>query len=144
MLENQIATRVVVYIKISLFLDINDCMNSYPQSPCMNNGVCIDGINSYTCDCTHGFIGEKCSISKHYSIWFIAIIKWCSTKFPKVYDFLQISMTVWKNLVIIMERAQMESPTTLVLALLVILEVTASIVCLNINLNYHKHIPLIL
>ena len=53
-------------------------------------------------------------------------------------------MTVWKNLVIIMERAQMESPTTLVLALLVILEVTASIVCLNINLNYHKHIPLIL
>ena len=40
-------------------LDIDDCQ----PNPCKNNGVCADGINSYTCDCTHGFIGDNCSIS---------------------------------------------------------------------------------
>lgn len=40
--------------------DIDDCQ----PNPCKNNGVCVDGINSYTCDCTHGFIGDNCSISR--------------------------------------------------------------------------------
>ena len=39
--------------------DTDDCQ----PNPCKNNGVCVDGIDSYTCDCPHGFIGANCSIS---------------------------------------------------------------------------------
>ena len=39
-----------------LCLDIDDCT----EHGCVN-GRCIDGINSYTCDCTGtGFAGEQC------------------------------------------------------------------------------------
>ena len=41
-------------------LDIDDCQ---PNS-CMNNGVCVDGVDSFTCDCAHGFAGDNCSIGK--------------------------------------------------------------------------------
>ena len=40
-------------------IDINDCAST----PCMNEGICVDGINSFTCNCPHGFIGKDCSIS---------------------------------------------------------------------------------
>ena len=53
-------------------------------------------------------------------------------------------MTVWKNLAIITEHVRMESLTTPVLALLVILELTASTVCLDIDFNHHQHILFIL
>ena len=43
-----------------LFIDIDDCQSS----PCHNDGVCVDGINSFTCNCAHGFIGDDCSISR--------------------------------------------------------------------------------
>ena len=43
-----------------LLLDINDCQ----PNPCMNNGICVDGVNSFSCNCAHGFIGKHCSISK--------------------------------------------------------------------------------
>ncbi|XP_041453239.1 E-selectin-like [Lytechinus variegatus] len=37
--------------------NINEC----DPYPCINGGTCIDGINSYTCDCTFGFTGMNCS-----------------------------------------------------------------------------------
>ena len=43
----------------NIFSDIDDCQSS----PCLNNGVCEDGVNSYTCKCAHGFKGDNCSIS---------------------------------------------------------------------------------
>ena len=43
-----------------LFLDIDDCQ----PNPCLNGGTCVDGLNSFTCDCINGFIGSNCSISK--------------------------------------------------------------------------------
>ena len=49
-------------------------------------------------------------------------------------------MTAWKNLAIITELVRMESPTTRVLALLVTSEVTASIVCLDVNIKHYKPI----
>ena len=43
-----------------MYSDIDNCQ----PTPCLNNGVCVDGLNSYSCDCTHGFVGENCSTSK--------------------------------------------------------------------------------
>ena len=36
--------------------NINDCLNA----TCFNGGSCIDGINSYTCDCKWPFMGRYC------------------------------------------------------------------------------------
>ena len=49
-------------------LDNDDCQ----PNPCMNDGICVDGTNSFTCYCAHGFVGDNCSISKlKYAIQFI-------------------------------------------------------------------------
>ena len=45
------------------------CTDSFPWfqdedncalGPCENGGSCIDDVNSYTCNCITGFIGEHC------------------------------------------------------------------------------------
>lgn len=41
-------------------LDINECASA----PCLNGGVCLDGINQYTCDCGAGWNGINCEIGK--------------------------------------------------------------------------------
>lgn len=33
--------------------NINDCVLPSGDSPCQNNGICIDEVDSYTCDCTN-------------------------------------------------------------------------------------------
>ena len=33
-------------------------------SPCQNEGVCFDGLRSYTCLCQTGFYGSTCDRSK--------------------------------------------------------------------------------
>ena len=38
------------------FTDIDDCKSS----PCLNGGVCSDGVNSYSCTCKKGFEGVNC------------------------------------------------------------------------------------
>ena len=43
--------------QISLLTDKDDC----PQmNPCQNEGVCVDGVGSYHCDCHHNYTGEHC------------------------------------------------------------------------------------
>ena len=43
--------------KIEILLaDINECASS----PCQNGGSCVDGINSYTCNCLPGYAGDNC------------------------------------------------------------------------------------
>ena len=37
-------------------LDINEC----ESAPCMNNGTCIDEVNSYSCECMPGYTGSTC------------------------------------------------------------------------------------
>ncbi|XP_033729348.1 fibropellin-1-like, partial [Pecten maximus] len=37
-------------------VDVDDCASG----PCYNSGTCIDGVNSYTCTCPHGFTGARC------------------------------------------------------------------------------------
>ena len=41
------------------FSDIDDC----DPNPCMNGGVCTDGIDAYTCTCAAGYTGENCEES---------------------------------------------------------------------------------
>ena len=33
---------------------------SITAEPCQNNGTCVDGINSYKCNCLNGFKGGNC------------------------------------------------------------------------------------
>ncbi|XP_035671149.1 uncharacterized protein LOC118412408 [Branchiostoma floridae] len=39
-------------------ININECASN----PCQNNGLCVDGANSYGCQCTRGFSGANCEI----------------------------------------------------------------------------------
>lgn len=50
------------------FSDVDDCNGTDGTSPCQNNGTCIDGINSYSCNCTAGFIGPNCSHGETFSV----------------------------------------------------------------------------
>ena len=43
-----------------LFSDIDDCVGQ----PCINRGVCVDGINSYTCNCVDGYDAKNCENSR--------------------------------------------------------------------------------
>ena len=43
--------------------DHDDCM----PDPCQNGGACTDDINDYTCNCTQGWEGKNCTISKTLS-----------------------------------------------------------------------------
>ena len=38
------------------FPDIDDCVNH----TCSNSGLCVDGINTYTCNCSAGYTGVRC------------------------------------------------------------------------------------
>ena len=49
-------------LKSQQILDIDNC----DPYPCVNGGVCTDGINSYTCTCAEGYSGENCVESKFY------------------------------------------------------------------------------
>ncbi|KFP90660.1 Neural-cadherin, partial [Apaloderma vittatum] len=39
--------------------------SSYPQSPCLNGGMCIDTLNGYRCLCPASFHGPDCQQTKH-------------------------------------------------------------------------------
>ncbi|XP_030840936.1 fibropellin-3-like [Strongylocentrotus purpuratus] len=39
--------------------NIDDCA----ALPCLNNGICLDGINRFTCTCSQGWTGTRCEIS---------------------------------------------------------------------------------
>ena len=43
-----------------LFSDINKCS----PNPCQNNGICVDGVNSFSCSCAAGYNGTVCGISE--------------------------------------------------------------------------------
>ena len=42
------------------FIDIDDCVNH----TCANGGLCVDDVNSYSCNCSAGYPGERCFIDR--------------------------------------------------------------------------------
>ena len=53
---------------------MDECNGTNGTNPCQNNGTCIDGINSYSCNCTAGFIGPNCNHGKEFSVWCLVIL----------------------------------------------------------------------
>ena len=44
-------------------MNIDECLaNGGAGQTCKNNGTCIDGINTFTCDCQPGFTGDLCEV----------------------------------------------------------------------------------
>ena len=41
-------------------VDINEC----EDNPCQNGGTCEDKINSYSCTCIKGYVGENCETGR--------------------------------------------------------------------------------
>ena len=39
----------------TIFIGIDDCVNH----TCANGELCVDGINSYSCNCSAGYTGER-------------------------------------------------------------------------------------
>ncbi|XP_054245691.1 neural-cadherin-like [Indicator indicator] len=44
---------------------VHQSCSSYPQSPCLNGGMCIDTLNGYRCLCPTSFHGPDCQQTKH-------------------------------------------------------------------------------
>ena len=49
------------------FLDIDECKST----PCLNGGLCVDGINSYTCKCKENYMGKNCETSKFVQYMYV-------------------------------------------------------------------------
>ena len=47
-----------------LFTDIDDCVNHN----CANGGSCMDGVNTYTCNCPPGFTGMYCEKGQFFTL----------------------------------------------------------------------------
>ncbi|KXJ18031.1 Fibropellin-1 [Exaiptasia diaphana] len=51
------ACRLRYMVELTTFLtDVDDCV----KKPCQNGGECIDGVNSYKCECAPGYTGPNC------------------------------------------------------------------------------------
>lgn len=41
---------------------MNECDRSNPEGECENGGVCVNTHGSFYCNCTAGFVGQRCSL----------------------------------------------------------------------------------
>ena len=46
-------------------------MNECDSNPCLNNGTCVDKINSFNCTCPGGFTGNRCETGNYNSTPFL-------------------------------------------------------------------------
>lgn len=61
--------------------DIDDCA----RRPCENGGVCIDGINAYTCQCPLEYYGDQCQYGE-YANKCIVLTAFSSTALDAMYS----------------------------------------------------------
>ena len=61
------AIHMHILILFSIFSDINECEGVI----CQNGGVCLDGINSFYCNCTTGYDGTNCENGKDQTCFLI-------------------------------------------------------------------------
>ncbi|XP_067041983.1 uncharacterized protein [Acropora muricata] len=56
--SQQLSTSIITFalFLLNCSVDLDDCVNHN----CSNGASCIDGINSYSCNCSAGFIGSNC------------------------------------------------------------------------------------
>lgn len=71
-------------VSVCFFSDINDCVNH----TCENGATCLDGINSYWCNCTAGFTGAYCERGKEIAKKNVLLDK---LKLAAVINIIQIS-----------------------------------------------------
>ena len=90
-MQSSTACITVFYFVLKLFsLDINEC----ESAPCLNDGLCVDGINSYRCKCKENYVGENCETSKY--IMFQAM-NLSLLKFDVVFFSELLSFTYFRN-----------------------------------------------
>ena len=53
------------YFDCIIFVDVDECQG---QS-CSLHGTCVDGVNSYTCNCDPGYTGADCETGER-AFWF--------------------------------------------------------------------------
>ena len=60
--SRQLSTSIITFALslLNFSVDLDDCVNHN----CSNGASCIDGINSYSCNCSAGFTGLNCQTSK--------------------------------------------------------------------------------
>ncbi len=65
-----------------VLVDIDDCKSS----PCLNEGSCLDAVNSYNCQCLSGFTGIHCETRKYihhfYTTLMYYVVTLESIRFP--------------------------------------------------------------
>ena len=61
--KSSIIHPISCHINYLIFTDIDDCVNH----TCANGGSCVDGINSYSCNCTAGYTGDRCQTGNPFS-----------------------------------------------------------------------------
>ncbi|CAG9855886.1 unnamed protein product [Phyllotreta striolata] len=73
---------------------INHCL----ISPCLNNGVCVNGFTNYTCNCSSMFYGSHCEI-RRYTRYAFRFDGYSTSNFVKLQPFSRnltdISVCLW-------------------------------------------------
>ena len=49
-----------IWVLPFVILEIDEC----ESNPCRHGSTCRDGVNGYICECTSGYTGLNCEISK--------------------------------------------------------------------------------
>ena len=71
-------------------IDIDDCAGV----TCENGGTCVDGVNTYTCECATGFDGQHCENSM-YLAWHISLCISRQYQFINFSDFGKMNIFQW-------------------------------------------------